>query len=174
MTLRCVGGGWLAAVCLLAAHIACGQTSTPPVERITAFVLQDQYGTNHTLSLPLRRLTLFTVADKQGADEVAGWVSPVYLLYSNRLDIVGIANVSAAPRWWQGQVRRDIRRTYAHPVLLDWTGAVTASFGAAHTALAVFVARPDGAIIYRQTGPATAAALERLLQLLAAELKQQP
>lgn len=160
----------------MAGALARGQTSPPaPAElRLPGFRLPDQFGTNHVVAAPLRRLTLFTIADRKGAAEVAGWVNPVQVLYGPRVDIVGIANVSAAPRLFYGQVRRDLRRAYAHPVLLDWDGAVTAALGAAQHSFTVLLARPDGAIIYRHTGAATAAELERLLQLLAAELKQQP
>lgn len=176
MVSRCPWAGWLAAALWLAGSGCWAQAPAAAAEtpRLPPFTLQDQWGTNHTVTLPLRRLTLFTLADKQGAAEVAAWVNPVHVLYGQRVDIVGIANVSAAPRWWQGQVRRFFRRTYAHPVLLDWDGATLAALGASKEPITVLLVSINGAILYRHTGPATAADLERLLQMVASELKQHP
>lgn len=172
-------GGWLAAALLTLAGPAGaqpahpGNSTVPPASLRAAlpFTLPDQLGTNHTLSLPLPRLTLLTVADKQGADEVAGWVNPVQVLYTNRVNIVGVANVSAAPRWLRGQVRRQFRHTYAHPVLLDWEGRVATALAAAQQPITVLLAAPDGTVLYRQTGPATAPEMERLLRLMESHLK---
>jgi len=166
-------GGALAAVLLaLAAPLAGQQTTNAGADKLEPFTLSDQNEKEHVVRLPLRRLTLFTVADKQGAQEVSGWVNPVHALYQERVDIVGIANVSAAPRWFRGQVRRYFRRTYPHPVLLDWEGKVIKSMKAEGQAVTVLVAAPDGTIIYRAGGPATAAGMEKLLQLLHGELEK--
>ncbi|MCX8156553.1 MAG: hypothetical protein N3J91_08925 [Verrucomicrobiae bacterium] len=172
-------GGWLAAALMVCSSPLWGQTpaeaaAAVPSRRLVPFTLADQYGTNHVIRLPLPRLTFITVADKSGAAEVNAWVNPLHLLYGRRLDILGVANVSAAPRWFQGEVRRHFRRNYKHPVLLDWEGKVTASLGASQAAITVILALPDGSVIYQHHGPATAPALERLLQTVGKVLQQQP
>lgn len=166
------GGALATALLALAVPVAGQQIPDAGAAKLEPFTLSDQNEKVHVVRLPLRRLTLFTVANKQGAEEVSGWVNPVHALFGERMDIVGIADVSAAPRWLRGQVRRYFRRTYPHPVLLDWEGKVVKSLKAEERAVTVLVAAPDGTMIYHASGPATAEAIEKLLRLLHGELEK--
>ena len=44
--------------------------------------------------------------------------------FGTRVDVLGIADVSAVPRLLPGTVRSAFRKEQTHPVMMDWSGEV--------------------------------------------------
>jgi hypothetical protein len=126
------------------------------------FSLEDQFGNKISVEFPSNRPVVLVFGDREGSAEVEGWVRPVYTKFTDKLYIFGIAELSAVPRVAKPVVRRIIKSKSKNPIMLDWSGAVSKSFGCEKGKANVFVVNKKGEVVAVKRGAATAAELTDL------------
>jgi hypothetical protein len=137
-----------------------------PTNAPATISLRDQFDAPQKLSFPTTNIILFTIADKKGSEQIAGWVAPVKERFNERVEICGIADVSAVPRPLRGLVRKKFRQAQSYPVMLDWTGDTVKAFGCVSDQVNVFIVDGEGRILSRAFGPASEAKLRDLFSVL--------
>lgn len=85
-----------------------------------SFSLKDQFGNSHELKFPREKITVLAFADRSGSDQLEGWIRPLYQRYREKIDIYGVAELSAVPMIARGFVRSVIRKSSNYPIMLDW------------------------------------------------------
>jgi hypothetical protein len=163
-----VRAGTLLLACALAASVAEAGTNEL---RVASFKLRDQYGAEHHIEFPREKICYLTVADRKGSKELDAWIEPVAKQYGDRVDVIGVADVSGVPRPLQGMVRDHFKKSVAHPVMLDWTGEVVRGVGMLARNANVYVVSPDGAVALHQSGPADKEKLQRVMNTLSEKLE---
>ncbi|MCL4693424.1 MAG: hypothetical protein KJ060_13060 [Candidatus Hydrogenedentes bacterium] len=123
--------------------------------RVTPFTLEDQFGASHTYSFPRTRVSVLLLADKEGSKQVESWVVPLHERYGGRVDIHGVAELSAVPELMRGIVRFFFKRNSERPIMMDWEGAVTESFDSEPGLVNVYVVDTLGRIVCERSGEAT-------------------
>lgn len=126
------------------------------------FTLEDQFGNEVAVKFPSNRPVVLVFGDREGSAQVEGWVRPVYGKYTDKLYIFGIAELSAVPWAAKPVVRRIIKSKSKNPIMLDWSGKVSKSYGCEKGKANVFVVSPAGKITAVKRGAATGAALKEL------------
>ncbi|MCC6490098.1 MAG: hypothetical protein IT364_21610 [Candidatus Hydrogenedentes bacterium] len=142
------------------ATLEAGDTSAEA--RAPEFELRDQFGATHRYTYPREKVAVLLIADKQGSEQVSTWVLPLYERYKDRIDIDGVADLSAVPGFLRGTVRFFIKRSADHPIMLDWDGAVCGDFACVSEKVNVFLVNKDGSIRLTLHGPADDSLLERI------------
>lgn len=156
--MRISTGHFLRRAALAGAWAAAAGAAAP--ERWSAeFTLSDQFGRERTLTAAADRIRVLALADRAGSDQVEGWIAPLVERYTEAIEIHGVALLDSVPRALRPAVRALFRRGSPHPILLDWTGDVARSFDYRASQVNVVVLAPDGRIVHRFNGPATAEAL---------------
>lgn len=145
---------------VLSAAVAPARAGAP--ERAADFELRDQFGESLAYRFPKERVSVLVFGDRKGSEQVEGWVRPVYERYTDRIDLHGVAVLTAVPSLFHGYARRQFRKQVKYPVLLDFKGDVSKGFGYEGDRANVFVVAPDGRIAHRAAGAATPGGLERL------------
>ncbi|MCC6696931.1 MAG: hypothetical protein IT365_14975 [Candidatus Hydrogenedentes bacterium] len=130
--------------------------------RAPEFELQDQFGTTHQYAYPREKVAVLLIADKEGSKQVSTWVVPLHERFQDRIDIDGVADLSAVPAFLRGTVRFFIKRSAEHPIMLDWDGAVCGDFVCAPGKVNVFVVNKDGGICLTLQGAANDSLLKQL------------
>lgn len=157
-------------IILMVATVTCsvgGEAScTIPTNAPARIALRDQFDAPLTLAFPTTNIIFLTIADKAGSEQIAGWVAPVKERFDTRVEICGIADVSAVPRLLRGLVRSRFQKAQSHPVMLDWSGDEVRAFGCVSDQVNVFVLDGEGRILKRIVGPVNEAALREVLQVL--------
>ena len=128
--------------------------------------LRDQYDTPQRLSFPATNVTLLTIADRKGSDQVEGWIAALKPRYAGRIDIRGLADCGGAPGFVQGRIRKKFQETRNYPVMMDWSGKVSAQFGFKQNSANLLVLGRDGLIQARFAGAATAPAIAEAIVAL--------
>jgi hypothetical protein len=146
---------------------------TAPTNAPARIQLLDQYDVSQTLAFPATNLTLLTIADKTGSEQIAGWVAPVKNRFGRRVDIRGLADLSAVPSVLRPLVRREFRKSQSYPVMLDWSGEVVKAFAYQRDKANVLLLDGQGGILKRWSGPADAAAIQNLCATIDAALATQ-
>ena len=138
--------------------------STLKLEAKTAdnFTLEDQFGNKISVEFPSNKPVVLVFGDREGSSQVEGWVRPIYTKFTDKLYIFGIAELSAVPWAAKPVVRRVIKSKSKNPIMLDWSGGVSKSYGCEKGKANVFVVSKDGKITAVKRGAATAAALSDL------------
>jgi hypothetical protein len=126
------------------------------------FELKDQYNSSYTYRFPKEKVSILALADRKGVSQVEGWIRPLYERYTDRVDIHGIAVVSSVPSMFRGLLRSVFKSRVKFPVMLDWEGEVTKSFGYSGGRANIFVIDKNGNIVLKLIGPATADGLEQV------------
>ena len=152
---------------LLLAVSACGEEL--PKHSATnltfrAFELPDQFGELQRITFPRTNLLVITIADHKGSEQVAAWVRPLKERFPDGLPIEGVADVSSVPALLRPLVRREFKKKFNRPVMMDWSGGVVKPLACAPNVANVFVVATNGAVLLRFAGPADA---ERFVQLFA-------
>ena len=119
------------------------------------FDLQDQYGKQHAFTFPRDHISVLVFADRQGSDQLEKWVRPLYERYVDTLDIRGVAQLRGVPTLMKPLVRALFRQGVSYPVMLDWTGAVSAQYDYEARKANVLILGPDGTILHRVNGEAS-------------------
>jgi hypothetical protein len=125
---------------------------TPP--RAPEFELKDQYGQPLAYRFPARQVSVLIFGDREGSSQIEGWVRPLYERYGERVSIRGVAVLSSVPAFMRPVVRGIFKSRIKYPVLLDWEGGVTKSYGYESKRANVFVINPRGEIVLKLTGAA--------------------
>ena len=141
-------------------------------EKIKApeFGLEDQFGKTLSVKFPAEKVTVLVFGDKQGAEQIEGWVSPLYGKYTDKINIYGIAELSVVPWIAKGFVRNSIKSRSKTSIMLDWSGKVSKDYGCEKEEANLFVIDKDGYIIAENRGAATKTELENLYKKIAAVL----
>ncbi len=132
----------------------------PAPVRVEPFALEDQFGDAHNYTFPKARVSVLLFADKAGSEQVEGWVLPLYDRYQNRIDIDGVADLSAVPSLMRGVVRFFFKRNAKRPIMLDWDGTVTSNFACTAGRANVFVVDTEGIVSFRYAGGADPKSIE--------------
>jgi hypothetical protein len=127
-----------------------------------AFTLRDQFEATHSFTFPRLKPAVLGVADKKGSDQIEGWTHPLAERFGERIDIPGLADVSAVPRPLRGVVQSRFKKAIAHPVMLDWDGKVAGAFKYQKGQANVYLIAPDGRVLHHVAGPASAEKLAAL------------
>jgi hypothetical protein len=162
---------WLTSLTVLLAWLITGfvhanSQTNRAVNQVGSFELNDQHGQPHHYRFPKTNLSFVAVADRKGSTQIDAWVRPLKQRYGTKIDIDGVADVSAVPRLLRGMVTGKFRKTMDYPVMLDWTGTVCRQFAYRNGQVNVFALDRQGKILNRWAGPAN----EKTLRELFAEL----
>jgi len=148
------------AIFMLAAAMrlhAAPPTETPrvPTHAPAVIELRDQFDAPQKLSFPTTNVTLLTIADKNGSEQIPGWIAPLKQRFGPRIDIRGIADVSAVPWPLRNWVRKKFQKVQSYPVMMDWSGDAVKAFTYVPDQANVLVLDRRGQIIKRLSGAAT-------------------
>jgi hypothetical protein len=128
-------------------------------ERATEFSLKDQFGNEVAFRFPREKISILTIGDKEGAEQLEAWIRPIVEKYGDKIDVQGIAELSAVPGIAKGVVRNIIKKKSKHAVMLDWSGDVAKSYNFKKDSANLFLIDKQGNIVSRQTGAADPAKL---------------
>ena len=126
------------------------------------FTLEDQFGNEIAVKFPSNRPVVLVFGDREGSAQVEGWVRPIYTKFTDKLYIFGIAELSAVPWAAKPVVRRIIKSKSKNPIMLDWTGKVSKSYGCEKGKANVFVISKNGEVTAVKRGAASASELSDL------------
>lgn len=146
-------GSLLLAFSLLAATLGGPGTEAAQPDRVPTFTLPDQFGTNHTVSFPRHRPAILLLGDRRGSEEVDTWIPHLKNHGGTAADLLGIADVSAAPRFLRSRIRDAIRKQRPLPLMLDFEGTVTATLGSRPKSANLLVIATNGLVVLRLVGP---------------------
>lgn len=142
------------------------ETGAIPTHAPAMLMLRDQFDAPQTLSFPTTNITFLTIADRIGSAQLAGWIAPVKQRFGGRVDIRGIADVSAVPRLLRSLVRKKFRELQTYPVMMDWTGNAVKAFTYVPDKANVLVLDTHGQILLRASGPATDRSVQYLCSVI--------
>jgi hypothetical protein len=149
--------------------------STPPAVVATnlicpSFELPDQFGANHSIHFPQPQPLVLIVADRKGSEQIAAWVTALKARYGGRLKLTGVADVGGAPGWVQGLIRKNFRKQYAYPILLDWSGNLPTALHCQKDVANVFLLNAVGRVLATERGACEGTSLQHLTQTVDAAL----
>ena len=142
---------------LASISVAASKPSTP-----IEFTLSDQDGIKRVVDYPREKISVLVVADQKGSSEIAGWIAPLYARYEKQVDITGIAALPGIPPMFHGLFRREFKKRLTYPVMLDWKGDVSRSFGYEKERAQLFVISRDGRVVLSESGAANEQGLARV------------
>ncbi len=131
-------------------------------EKAKEFTLKDQFGNDLVYKFPKQKLSILAFGDKDGADQLENWIRPLYEKYTDKIDILGIAELSIVPGIAKGIVRGMIKKKSKQAVGLDWSGAVSKSFSYQKKQANIILIDKEGSIIHKQIGAMTEEKLKQL------------
>ena len=137
------------------------------------FSLKDQFGNTLEYKFPREKVTILAFGDKDGSDQLEAWIRPLYDKYTDKVDIMGVAELSAVPAIARGIVRAMIKKKSKKAVMLDWEGKVSKDFKYEKKQANIFLIDKNGTIITKQMGLADEAGLKKLYAEIDKLLKQQ-
>ena len=117
-----------------------------------------------------RRTLLIVGGDKSSKQENELWVDRTMETCGASLAIVGVADVSSAPRFFRSRLKSQFQESESSrasgrmgvPLLLDWDGSVAGSFHFAQKVPNVFLVGPDGLLRFAAAGRLTEKLLTQL------------
>lgn len=139
-------------------------------DRAENFTLEDQFGNKIGVNFPSDKVAVLIFGDRKGSEQVEGWVRPLYAKYTDQIYIFGIAELSVVPWAVRPVVRTMIRNKSKTPVMLDWSGKVSKSYGYQKGKANVFVVGKNGSIVAIKRGAVSNEALNELYQEINAVL----
>lgn len=164
----------------MAAANLVGAAAVPPPDSLARlpvaleFELQDQHGISRSCRFPASKIRVVTFADQKGTARIEGWVRPLYQRYRDRIEIHGVAMLSAVPVLARGLVSGIIKASVAYPVLLDWDGRVTQHYNQERDPFRLVVIDEAGRVHCSLTGAANKSSLQALFASLDALLAAAP
>jgi hypothetical protein len=144
----------LGAVVFMAGRVGAEELHQPVAHSPAVIELSDQFDTTQRLTFPTTNITILTIADKDASDQVDGWVDALVGRYMGRADLRGMADTSGIPGFLHGLVRSEIRKTRKYPVMLDWSGKVSAELNFQPGDANVLILDRDGTILGHIIGAA--------------------
>jgi hypothetical protein len=145
---------------------SCLEQIAAKVAQAPMFTLKDQFQNEHRYAFPRPRSSVLIFADRAGSDQLEDWVRPIYARYQDRVALDGVADLSQVPRFARGMVRAFFRGQLDYPVMLDWSGEVTASYHYQPGEANLFVIDPSGRIVLKVIGGVSHAKLQRVFTAL--------
>lgn len=145
------------------------KSKRPQYPRAIPFQLEDLKGQKQSYSFPRSQILVLAFADQKGSELMADWITPLYQRLGSTVEIQGVAELSAVPTLARGIARGIISSLVDQPIMLDWTGQVSRSFGARSGVTHLFVITPEGEIVADFAGSANPADLKALFQAIEAE-----
>jgi hypothetical protein len=133
-----------------------------PTNAPSSIELRDQFDAPQRLSFPATNLTLLLIADRKGSEQVSGWVAPLKQRFGRRIDIRGLADVSAVPRLLRGMIRMKFQKAQTYPVMMDWSGAAVKAFTYVPDRANVILMDRRGHILKRLSGEVSPGAVRDL------------
>lgn len=130
-------------------------TDTPTVDKLEKaqpFSLKDQYNNEISFQFPREKVTILAIGDKDGAKQLEEWLRPLAEKYADKVDFQGIAELSGVPGIAKGIVRNIIKKKTTHPIMLDWKGDVSRSYGFQKDNANLFLIDKQGNIVARRVG----------------------
>jgi AhpC/TSA family len=124
------------------------------------FALKDQFGNTLEYKFPREKVTILAFGDKDGSDQLEAWIRPLYDKYTDKVDIMGVAELSAVPAIARGIVRAMIKKKSKKAVMLDWEGKVSKDFKYEKKQANIILIDKNGNIIAKQIGIADEAKLK--------------
>lgn len=149
---------------LVLSDVNVGYAQQSAADKASEFELKDQYNKTYALKFPKDKATVLVFGDREGAKQIESWVRPLVEKYADKIDIQGAAELSAVPGLAQGIVRRIMKNQVKYSVMLDWSGAVSKSYGYQKGKANLFVIDKNGKIIAKATGAATKGELENIFR----------
>lgn len=131
-------------------------------ERAASFSLKDQNGKTLNVSFPRGKPSIILFGDRKGAEQLEGWIRPIYNRYGNRVEIQGVADLTGVPWLARPVVTAIIRRNTGYSVMLDWGGAVSKRYGSRKQQANVFVIDREGNVVGKQFGAANGDKLSQI------------
>jgi hypothetical protein len=125
------------------------------------FSLKDQFGNNLEYKFPREKISILAFGDKDGSDQLEAWIRPLYDKYTDKVDIMGVAELSAVPAIARGIVRAMIKKKSKKAVMLDWEGKVSKDFNYEKKLANIVLIDKNGNIIAKQVGVADEAKLKK-------------
>lgn len=133
--------------------------------QVNDFELENLQGDRRRFEFPRQKLLVLAIADQKGSEGMENWIKPLYDRYTSRIDIEGVAELSAVPGFARGIARGIISGLVKQPILLDWTGEVSQQFKAQKNVTNLYIIDPQGQMIASSSGEAT---LEKLKEMVEA------
>ncbi|MDH3600630.1 MAG: hypothetical protein OEU26_13430 [Candidatus Tectomicrobia bacterium] len=144
----------------------CPKQTAARAAKATAFTLKDQFKKEHRYHFPRPRASVLIFADRAGAEQLKDWVRPIYARYQDRVSLDGVADLSKVPRFARSMVRAFFRGQLDYPVMLDWSGEVTANYDYQPGEANLFVIDADGRIVFKVIGGVNPTKLQRVFAAL--------
>ncbi|HOE65378.1 MAG TPA: hypothetical protein PLO62_02530 [Candidatus Hydrogenedentes bacterium] len=129
--------------------VSASSPATPAEKTVPSFQLEDQYGNAHSIQFPRKKTCVLLLADQKGSRQLEPWIRPLYERYQDRIDILGVAELSAVPPKLRGLGRLLFRKALTYPVMLDWEGKVCKAYDHAPGAANVLVLDAQGHVLLR-------------------------
>jgi hypothetical protein len=126
------------------------------------FSLKDQFGNVLEYKFPREKVTVLAFGDKDGSDQLEAWIRPLYDKYTDKVDIMGVAELSAVPAIARGIVRAMIKKKSKKAVMLDWDGKVSKDFKYEKKLANIILIDKSGNIIIKEVGVADEAKLKKI------------
>lgn len=120
-----------------------------------AFTLENLQGETQQFSFPRTKVLIIAIADQKGSEDMENWIQPLYDRYTDSVDIHGVAELSAVPKFARGIARGIISGIVKQPIMLDWTGNVSSQFAAKSGVTNVYAINAQGQIIASGSGLAS-------------------
>ncbi len=114
------------------------------------------------MKFPSDKVAVLVFGDREGAEQIEGWVRPLYGEFRNKIYIFGVAELSAVPWVARPVVRGIIRSKSKTPIMLDWSGEVAKAYGSQKGKANLFVVDRAGNIVAEKRGIANPTALADL------------
>ena len=124
------------------------------------FSLKDQFGKVHEYKFARGKISILAFADKDGSEQLEAWIRPLYEKYGEKVDIHGIAELSAVPSIARGIVRVMIKKKSKQSVMLDWKGEVSKQYSYQKDKANIILIDADGNIVAKEVGASDAKKLE--------------
>ncbi|MGE3725842.1 MAG: TlpA family protein disulfide reductase [Candidatus Sericytochromatia bacterium] len=126
------------------------------------FSLKDQKGLSSLIQFPKDKITVLAFADREGSAQMEKWIQPLYAKYTDQIDIHGIADLSAVPRFARGIAQSIVSGLVKYPVMLDWEGNISQAYKVEKAKTNLYVIDPQGDIHLHLSGPASAESLSEI------------
>ncbi len=132
--------------------------------RLESFTLSDQFGKTNHVDFPGPRPVLLLVGDRRGSEQVDDWIPLLRKHWGHDFEILGLADVSAAPRFLRTRITEAIRKSRPQPILLDFEGLVSRRLRGTPKVANLFLVRTNGEVAAHVDGPPSPEKLDRLRQ----------
>lgn len=140
-------------------------------ERAVEFALKDQFGNELAYKFPREKVSVLAIGDKEGSEQLEAWIRPLVERYGDKVDIHGIAELSAVPGIAKGVVRNIIKKKSKYAVMLDWSGDVSKSYNFQKDKANIILIDKNGSIVAKQIGTADGSKLEHFYKEIDSLLK---